>query len=271
MSDLYGKGNVSDGDVAVERPPDVPKSTGTMFVACREVSKSETTHNGVRTCAFDSKNHVQEEHEGCECHLELNDATVDDSDSGITVGCCDGVNVSENATDKLSDVDLPPPTPSGTDLPIDIKGITYVGYTDELVLPEITRLMSRDLSEPYSVYTYRYFIHGWPQLTFLAKKNENFVGAIVCKAEDKVNVKRGYIAMLAVHDEYRRRGIGTELVRIAVRTMMTLGCGEVVLETEVSNQAALRLYENLGFMRDKRLFRYYLNGVDALRLKLLLK
>ena len=46
---------------------------------------------------------------------------------------------------------------------------------------------------------------------------------------------------------------------------------QVVLETEVSNTAALRLYENLGFVRDKRLFRYYLNGVDALRLKLWLR
>ena len=46
---------------------------------------------------------------------------------------------------------------------------------------------------------------------------------------------------------------------------------QVVLETEVTNSAALGLYENLGFVRDKRLFRYYLNGVDALRLKLWLK
>lgn len=46
---------------------------------------------------------------------------------------------------------------------------------------------------------------------------------------------------------------------------------QVVLETEITNKPALRLYENLGFSRDKRLFRYYLNGVDALRLKLWLR
>lgn len=46
---------------------------------------------------------------------------------------------------------------------------------------------------------------------------------------------------------------------------------EVVLETEITNIPALRLYENLGFVRDKRLFDYYLNGVDALRLKLWFK
>jgi peptide alpha-N-acetyltransferase len=40
-----------------------------------------------------------------------------------------------------------------------------------------------------------------------------------------------------------------------------------VLETEVTNESALRLYEALGFVRDKRLPKYYLNGNDAYRLK----
>lgn len=57
----------------------------------------------------------------------------------------------------------------------------------------------------------------------------------------------------------------------AIRAMVKDGADEVVLETEITNEPALRLYENLGFVRDKRLFRYYLNGVDALRLKLWLR
>lgn len=43
------------------------------------------------------------------------------------------------------------------------------------------------------------------------------------------------------------------------------GCDEVVLETEVTNKGSLALYERLGFIKDKRLCRYYLNGVDAFR------
>lgn len=53
--------------------------------------------------------------------------------------------------------------------------------------------------------------------------------------------------------------------------MLEHNADEVVLETEITNIPALRLYENLGFVRDKRLFDYYLNGVDALRLKLWFK
>jgi len=46
------------------------------------------------------------------------------------------------------------------------------------------------------------------------------------------------------------------------------GCEEVVLEAELSNSGALALYQNLGFLREKRLHRYYLSGQDAFRLKL---
>jgi N-alpha-acetyltransferase 30 len=43
---------------------------------------------------------------------------------------------------------------------------------------------------------------------------------------------------------------------------------QVVLEAEVDNVGALKLYEGLGFVRDKLLPSYYLSGVSAWRLKL---
>lgn len=151
-------------------------------------------------------------------------------------------------------------------------GIEYVVYESERQMPDIMRLITKDLSEPYSIYTYRYFIHNWPKLCFLAKADDKCVGAIVCKLDlHKKMARRGYIAMLAVDSEYRRRQIGSTLVTKAIEAMIKDDCDEVVLETEITNQGALHLYENLGFVRDKRLFRYYLNGVDALRLKLWLR
>lgn len=122
---------------------------------------------------------------------------------------------------------------------------------------------------------------------------EKCVGAIVCKLDlHKKIVRRGYIAMLAVDENFRKEKIGwdpdfslqsfsnvlyclflsgSNLVMRAIAAMVKDGADEVVLETEITNEPALRLYENLGFVRDKRLFRYYLNGVDALRLKLWLR
>nr|CAG4650196.1 EOG090X07BN [Sida crystallina] len=162
-------------------------------------------------------------------------------------------------------------TLSNCDISLNDK-VTCVQYQSELQMPDIMRLIQKDLSEPYSIYTYRYFIHNWPKLCFLAMYRNNCVGAIVCKLDmHKKIVRRGYIAMLAVDENYRQKQIGSNLVMQAIAAMVSDGADEVVLETEITNEPALRLYENLGFVRDKRLFRYYLNGVDALRLKLWLR
>ncbi|KAI5646373.1 acetyltransferase (GNAT) family domain-containing protein [Phthorimaea operculella] len=152
------------------------------------------------------------------------------------------------------------------------EDIEIISYESELQMPEIMRLIQKDLSEPYSIYTYRYFIHNWPKLCFLATHEGKCIGAIVCKLDmHRQVVKRGYIAMLAVDEKYRKKKIGSRLVRKAIQAMINDNADEVVLETEITNKPALKLYENLGFVRDKRLFRYYLNGVDALRLKLWLR
>lgn len=77
---------------------------------------------------------------------------------------------------------------------------------------------------------------------------------------------RGYIAMLAVETAYRGRGIAKELVNRAVVAMKAQHADEIILETEADNEAAIRLYENIGFLRSKRLHHYYLNSNDAFRL-----
>lgn len=45
-------------------------------------------------------------------------------------------------------------------------GIEFRPYSCERHLYDIMELVSRDLSEPYSIYTYRYFIYNWPSLCF---------------------------------------------------------------------------------------------------------
>ena len=49
----------------------------------------------------------------------------------------------------------------------EIDDIKYMEYKDETDMPLIMNLITKDLSEPYSIYTYRYFIHNWPFLCFL--------------------------------------------------------------------------------------------------------
>ncbi len=150
------------------------------------------------------------------------------------------------------------------------QGVRYVDYVDESVLPTIQTLVGKDLSEPYSIFTYRYFLHQWPKLCICAYDDDKMIGIIVCKAEVERGIMRGYIAMLTVDEAYRKQGIAIQLVTMGLDRMEEVGCEEVILEVEAVNVKALNLYGKLGFMRDEKLCRYYLNGSDAYRMRLLM-
>lgn len=149
----------------------------------------------------------------------------------------------------------------------------YRGFED---IAPVATLMAASLSEPYSSFTFRYFAAAWPDLFILAHDavTGEMIGAVVSKLDlhrrlhDPDPPVRGYIAMLAVVPSWRGHGLGRRLVGISVGQMRNRGAHEAVLETEVTNKGALGLYGGLGFMRDKRLCRYYLSGCDAYRLKL---
>lgn len=49
----------------------------------------------------------------------------------------------------------------------DGRKIEFVQYKSENQLPDLVALITVDLSEPYSIYTYRYFLHNWPHLSHL--------------------------------------------------------------------------------------------------------
>lgn len=65
--------------------------------------------------------------------------------------------------------------------------ITYLGYDSESQMPDIMRLIQKDLSEPYSIYTYRYFIHNWPKLCFLVCIKVYFVQLCFTQKKRKFN------------------------------------------------------------------------------------
>ncbi|KAI0597146.1 acyl-CoA N-acyltransferase [Biscogniauxia sp. FL1348] len=164
-----------------------------------------------------------------------------------------------------------------TQLPGKLRYIQYEHTLEETYLPAIRALISKDLSEPYSIYVYRYFLYQWAHLCYMALNpaDDSLMGVIICKLEHHAShspsTHRGYIAMLAVSSAYRGHGIATALVKMAIDAMAERNADEIVLETEETNLPAMRLYERLGFLRSKKLHRYYLNGNSAYRLVLLLK
>ncbi|CAK1582799.1 unnamed protein product [Parnassius mnemosyne] len=219
-----------------------------------------------------SDHSVDERVSGSISKSEAQEATAFEVATNVNRVECNEDSVKSNNQDTCSLQKNGDSNPESQSIDTQADVIDIISYESELQMPEIMRLIQKDLSEPYSIYTYRYFIHNWPKLCFLATHEGKCIGAIVCKLDMHRNiVKRGYIAMLAVDKKYRKRKIGSRLVQKAIKAMINDNADEVVLETEITNKPALKLYENLGFVRDKRLFRYYLNGVDALRLKLWLR
>lgn len=53
-------------------------------------------------------------------------------------------------------------------LPSDLRYIQYDSSLETQYLPSIRALISKDLSEPYSIYVYRYFLYQWGDLCFMA-------------------------------------------------------------------------------------------------------
>lgn len=48
-----------------------------------------------------------------------------------------------------------------------VERLKYVPYTSESQMKWVTSLIDQDLSEPYTVYTYRFFVNNWPELCIL--------------------------------------------------------------------------------------------------------
>lgn len=134
----------------------------------------------------------------------------------------------------------------------------------------VAKLIDVHLSEPYSLYVYWYFFHEWPQYCFLVSQENSLdiVGVVISKVEPHRAVRmRGYIGMLVIDPKFRGQGLAKKLVRLSIGKMNEWdNVDEIMLETEVDNEAALYLYELFGFLRTKRMHRYYLNGSDAYRL-----
>lgn len=77
---------------------------------------------------------------------------------------------------------------------------------------QIRDLIDPGLSEPYSIFTYRYFLSSWPDLCYLALDGGRCCGAVVAKLErHRDALMRGYIAMLVVDEQTRGHGIGALL------------------------------------------------------------
>ena len=128
----------------------------------------------------------------------------------------------------------------------------------------------KTLPEHYSDYFYESLLDELPEAFLVAEISGKLIGYIMCKMEYGFSnfkklgfVKKGHVVSVAVIDEHRGKGIGSELVNESLKGVKMRQCGEMYLEVRCSNTDAVKLYEKLGFSINQRLKTYYRDGEDA--------
>ena len=103
------------------------------------------------------------------------------------------------------------------------------------------------LSEADSEPRIRHFIDHNPGLSHVACEAERIIGAVLCGEDGR----RGYLHHLAVHPDYRRRGIGGNLVRHCLKALALLNIQKCHLFIFRDNQEGVDFWGSEGWaLRD---------------------
>ena len=139
-------------------------------------------------------------------------------------------------------------------------------------LKDVISINESVLPENYPYYFYELLYENFGKAFLIARVGDKIVGYIMCRVENsfrfmgfKPGFQRiGHIVSIAVLPEYRRMGIGTELIIRALNSLKNdYKCRSVYLEVRVSNIGAINFYRRLGFKIDRVIKGYYKDGEDA--------
>jgi ribosomal protein S18 acetylase RimI-like enzyme len=93
-----------------------------------------------------------------------------------------------------------------------------------------------------SLKYFKLFLEKNPNLSILAEEN----GEIIGTALGSFDGRRGYIQKLVVHKDYRRKGIGKELIKRVVKKLQAVGALYIPISCEAEN---IPFYTKCGFKK----------------------
>lgn len=121
----------------------------------------------------------------------------------------------------------------------------------------INGLLEKEILCPYSKV---------PETILWAMHDETYVGRIAIRHQltKKLEERNGNIGY-DVRPTYRKKGLGTEILRLGLKEALKIGLREVLLTTDDSNVGSNKIIENNGGVLKERkmlqdnsaLFRYY--------------
>ena len=131
-------------------------------------------------------------------------------------------------------------------------------------VPQVAALEKLCFADPWSENSVASELNNDLALWLVAMNDDTVVGYIgsqtVAGVTDVMNI--------AVHPDWRRRGIAQSLIECLVVELKNRGSEALMLEVRASNAPAIALYEKLGFRQVGRRPNYYRNPKeDALILR----
>lgn len=127
------------------------------------------------------------------------------------------------------------------------------------LLKEICEIERESFSTPYPPYILASMAKETPETFLAAIFRKNTVGYVLASLRKDA----GHILSIAVKRDFRRRGIGSELMRGILEVFYRKGIRRVDLEVRESNHSALEFYRKLGFQEKGLIKGYYRDGDDA--------
>lgn len=134
----------------------------------------------------------------------------------------------------------------------------------EADFPAIEAIEKNSFTDPWSRETLEEALEIFPDTNFVAESPDGVAGFIICGVENTGEEIYGHICSLAVTKSHRGSGIGSALVQRAEYQVMLKGATAMQLEVRISNQAAQRFYQKLGYEAVFQYAGYYANTEDAI-------
>jgi len=103
-------------------------------------------------------------------------------------------------------------------------------------------------------------------VSFAIRRAQALIGFVMLQIQRTA----AHLDLLVVNPDFRRQGIGRQLVEEALQLAAVSHATEISLEVRKSNTSAQIFYQRLGFARDGEIERYYCAKETAVRFKRLL-
>ncbi len=115
------------------------------------------------------------------------------------------------------------------------------------------------------------FLNPWTRRMYLSEVSEKDKSYfVVAKLEDRIIgyggfwfiVDEAHLTNLAVHPDFRKQGIGTQIMQYLLNLSKQLGVKRATLEVRVSNVIAQKFYTKFGFIPIALRKKYYPDGKE---------